>query len=290
MQNSLQSLRLTLLNIDRVKLDSTWDYDNVISPFTRIYYITEGNAKVYHNNQQFNLKPGYIYLIPSYTYSRYKCDRYHEQYYISLFEEMKNGLSIYNFKHFRYEIEANEIDLYYFKRLLEINPSRALVKYDPEVYDNIPSLQNFIKKNELLSTDAYIETQGILSILLSRFIEDYKFSKSKIGLKNNLSDVLSYVNENIHKNLTVEKMASYCHLNSDYFSRVFYENFGMRPNKYIQSKRIERAQLLLLTTNNSLKEIAEKIGIESLSHFSKTFKNITGKTPGSFRKEQMNVN
>ena len=289
MQNSLQSLRLTLLNIDRVKLDSTWDYDNVISPFTRIYYITEGNAKVYHNNQQFNLKPGYIYLIPSYTYSRYKCDRYHEQYYISLFEEMKNGLSIYNFKHFRYEIEANEIDLYYFKRLLEINPSRALVKYDPEVYDNIPSLQNFIKKNELLSTDAYIETQGILSILLSRFIEDYKFSKSKIGLKNNLSDVLSYVNENIHKNLTVEKMASYCHLNSDYFSRVFYENFGMRPNKYIQSKRIERAQLLLLTTNNSLKEIAEKIGIESLSHFSKTFKNITGKTPGSFRKEQMNV-
>ena len=75
--------------------------------------------------------------------------------------------------------------------------------------------------------------------------------------------VLNYIHENLHENLTVNQLADYCHLNTDYFSRVFNENFGMRPNKYIQSKRIERAQLLLLSTNNSLKQIAEKVGLDN---------------------------
>jgi AraC-like DNA-binding protein len=60
----------------------------------------------------------------------------------------------------------------------------------------------------------------------------------------------------------------------------------MRPNKYIQSKRIERAQLLLLSTNNSLKQIAEKVGLENVSYFTRIFKSHTGKTPGAFREGQ----
>ena len=90
----LQSLRLTLLNTGYAKLNSSWNFDNVISPFTRMYYITKGSAKLYHNNQVFNLKPHYIYLVPSYTYARYVCDDYHEQYYISFLKDINNGLSI----------------------------------------------------------------------------------------------------------------------------------------------------------------------------------------------------
>ncbi|MDX1758278.1 MAG: helix-turn-helix domain-containing protein, partial [Arenibacter algicola] len=70
-------------------------------------------------------------------------------------------------------------------------------------------------------------------------------------------------------------------------SRVFNESFGMRPNKYIQSKRIERAQLLLLSTNNSLKQIAEKVGLENLSYFNRIFKSHTGVSPGIFREERL---
>lgn len=99
--------------------------------------------------------------------------------------------------------------------------------------------------------------------------------------------VLNHIHENLHKNLTVKQLADFCHLNTDYFSRVFNENFGMRPNKYIQSKRIERAQLLLHSTNKSIKQIAEKVGLENLSYFTRIFKNHTGKTPGIFREEKL---
>jgi len=60
MQKVLQSLQISLLNIGYAHLDAHWDYDNVISPFSRLYYITKGSALVYHNNKEFELKPGFI--------------------------------------------------------------------------------------------------------------------------------------------------------------------------------------------------------------------------------------
>ncbi|RAJ08079.1 helix-turn-helix domain-containing protein [Arenibacter echinorum] len=287
MSKILQSLKLALLNVGYAKLGPLWDYDDVISPFIRLYYITEGSAMVYHSNEAIELKPEHIYIIPSYTFGRYKCDEYHEQYYISCLEEIKNGYSIFNFSSFIYESKANAMDLYYFKRLLELNPNRQLENNNPKVYDNRPTLMDFEKRNEELSPSAYMETHAILEILISRFIKDMNSQSTKSNVKKEFGMVLNYIHENLHENLTVKQLADFCHLNTDYFSRVFHENFGMRPNKYIQSKRIERAQLLLLSTNNSLKQIAEKVGLENLSYFNRIFKSHTGVTPGIFREERL---
>jgi len=290
MKKVLQSLNLSLLNVGYAQLDHSWNYDNVISPFARIYYITKGAAKVYHNGLEFTLKPNHLYLIPSYTYSRYKCDTYHEQYYISVLEEIKNGVSIFNETSFMYEIKGQPSDLSCFKRLLAINPNRALVDDDPEIYDNRPTLLDFRKKNESLSSSEYLETTGLLQIIFSRFIKEQKKTDPKLSnTSNDLSQVLGYIDENLHNTITIEELASFCHLSPDYFSRKFNQKFGMRPNLYMQSKRIERAQLLLLTTNDSLKKIAEKVGLENLSYFSRIFKKHSGKTPGVFRKTQINV-
>ncbi|GBF21982.1 AraC-like DNA-binding protein [Arenibacter algicola] len=287
MSKILQSLKLALLNVGYAKLGPLWDYDDVISPFIRLYYITEGSAMVYHSNEAIELKPGHIYIIPSYTFGRYKCDEYHEQYYISCLEEIKNGYSIFNFSSFIFESKANPMDLYYFKRLLELNPNRQLENNNPKVYDNRPTLMDFEKRNEELSPSAYMETHAILEILISRFIKDMNTQSTKSNVKKEFGMVLNYIHENLHENLTVKQLADFCHLNTDYFSRVFNESFGMRPNKYIQSKRIERAQLLLLSTNNSLKQIAEKVGLENLSYFNRIFKSHTGVTPGIFREERL---
>jgi AraC-like DNA-binding protein len=288
MKNHLMSLKINLLNIGYAELDNTWDFDNVISPFSRLYLITKGSAHVYHNKQKFNFKPGHMYLIPSYTYSRYKCDLYHEQYYISFVEEVGNGLSSYNLEDFNYETKATYLDELYFKRLLEINPNRRIINNNPKIYDNQPALYNFNKNNELLTANNYIETQGILKVLFSRFINNNPSSVKKIN-KSNFKNVQIYISEHLHENLTVEKLANISNLSKDYFSRTFHEKFGIPPNKYIQYKRIERAQLLLLTTFDSLKQISEKVGLENTSYFSRIFKKATGKTPSHFRKEQLNV-
>lgn len=284
MYGYLKSLKLNLLNIGLVNLDASWDYDNIISPFVRMYLITSGTAHVYHNDKKFILKPGFMYLIPSYTYSRYKCDLQHEQLYMSFLEEVGNGLSIFDFNNFIYQRKTNKLDEYYFRRLLEINPDRSLLVDSVEEYESYSTFLE-LKKREA-DSNVYIETHGLLKILLSKFmVDDVVISENRS--RGDMNKVHTYLLENLHENLTVEKLAAYSHLSKDHFSRSFYEKFQMRPNLFIQTKRIERAQLLLLTTNYSLEDISEKVGFENFSYFSRVFKKLTSKTPAYYRKEQL---
>ncbi|MFY0654208.1 MAG: helix-turn-helix transcriptional regulator [Cyclobacteriaceae bacterium] len=290
MHKSLKQLTLSLINIGHTSLNKSWNYDNVISPFTRMYYIDGGEAKVYHHNQVFDLKPGFLYLIPSFTYSRYKCDDFMSQYYISFFEELGEGLSIYNLKAFQYEVQATQQDINNFKRLLEINPNRALVNDDPKVYDNHPTLTSYEGKNEAMSSSAFLESNGLLLALFSRFILEQNVTNSNDSITaQRIMDSIQFINENIKFELTVEYLANQFHMNVDYFSRAFKEQLGIRPVNYIQTKRIERAQLLLSTTTDTIPEVASKIGLSNLSYFSRLFKKQTGKSPGEFRKQRWDM-
>jgi AraC-like DNA-binding protein len=285
----LQSLRLTLLNIGYAKLNSSWDFDNVVSPFTRMYYITTGNAKLYHNKRMFTLKPGYMYIVPSYCYAKYSCDHYHEQFYISFLEEVSNGISIYSLKEFIYEIEADERDRGYFEQLLAINTNRGIKNSDPKTYDNKLTLQDFITQNETLTTKSFLETQGLLTILFSKFITNYKLKSDINAADYKMQKIINYINNNLHESITVAELATMCNYSPDHFSKLFNQLYGSGPNKFIQEKRIERSQLLLLTTNDSLQEIAVKVGLDNISYFSRLFKKHTGKTPAYFRKEQVYI-
>ncbi|MEP2238670.1 MAG: AraC family transcriptional regulator [Maribacter sp.] len=283
----LQSLKISLLHTGYAKLGTEWNFDNVISPFTRLFYVTKGSATVFHSGKTYTLKEGHMYLIPSYIYNTYRCENYHEQFYISFFEEIRTGLSIYNLRSFNYEATLKEGDHVLFERLTSMYPKRNIINSDPKAYSHKPQeLLQFNKKNAQMNTQRYLETQGILTVLLSRFIENEPANNSSIATSSRLDNVLFYIAEHLDKGIEVQDLARRYHMSTDHFSRLFLQQFKMRPLKYIQTKRIERAQLLLLTTNHSLEEIAHKIGMENFSYFSRTFKKITGTSPGKYRKNQ----
>ncbi len=286
----LDSLQLTLLNAGRVNLDHRWDYDNVISPFSRLYLVTAGEAKVYHHQQLFTLKPGFLYLIPSYTYSRYQCQTFHTQYYLSFLESCGEGLSSYDLLNFEYETPAFAGDQALLDRLLVLNPGRILYNDDPEIYDNLPTLKSFERQNRGLSPSNFAETQGILRILFSRFIRSpRKAIAQQTNARNYIAESVRFIRLNLTQNLTVASLAERIHLNPDYFSRLFKAGVGMRPARFIQLSRVERAQLLLQTTHYSLDEIAAKVGFSHRSYFTRQFKSFTGQTPAAYRKSRIVV-
>lgn len=290
MNKSLQALRITLLNIDHIHLDKSWNYDNVISPFSRLYYIKSGSARVYHHNQVFELKAGWLYLIPSFTYSRYKCDHEMEQLYVHFLEEVGAGLSIYNLRDFEYQVKADSLIGQLMERLLLLNPNRSLLKEDPKIYDNRHTLNFMEARNNTVPAHYYLETSGILKILMAQFIKDKGAGISTSAYKGNkITDTLYYISEHLHKELTVQQLAERCHVNPDYFSRLFKEQTGIRPLQFLQNKRIERAQILLSTTDDSLQEIADKVGLPNISYFSRLFTKLTKKTAGAYRKEHWSV-
>lgn len=141
--------------------------------------------------------------------------------------------------------------------------------------------------NESLSPARFIETQGIITALLSLFINPGTATRNTKPEK--ITDTLYFISEHLNKSLTIEQIAERCHLHPDYFSRLFKEHTGSRPLQYIQNKRIERAQLLLTTTNYSLQQIADMIGLPNISYFNRLFMRYTKKTPAVYRKESWRI-
>ena len=287
MNNLLPFLKLSMLHTGVAKLNETWRFSNVISPFVRLFLVTKGEAEASYGGKTFKLKPGYMYLIPSFTYNDYQCKDFHEQYYTGFFEEIKLGMSIFNTKKCKYEVKANVTDYDFFERLLVLNPNKAVLDNNPITHINskLPNYKS--SKDAYLNYD--IETQGILAILLSRFVENAAVLDDKGTFKGDLNRVLIYIAKHLNEELTVATLADYCKLSPDHFTKSFYSKFNVNPSKYIQLKRVERAQFLLLTTKDSLEQVAEKVGVKSLSYFSKNFKEIVGLSPAKFRKEQLNL-
>jgi two component transcriptional regulator, AraC family len=102
--------------------------------------------------------------------------------------------------------------------------------------------------------------------------------------KNTLiSDAIDYINRNFNRNIDLESVSEYIHLNPQYFSRYFKSHIGMTFIDYITKLRIKRAKELLIKTDKSIKEISLEIGYTDAAYFSKVFSKHEGISPYKYR-------
>jgi len=85
--------------------------------------------------------------------------------------------------------------------------------------------------------------------------------------------------------LDVPALARIAHVSEAHFSRIFRATFGETPHRYLQRRRVERAMFLLRETDLSATDICFKVGFESPGTFSRTFRDIVGRSPRAYRKE-----
>jgi AraC-like DNA-binding protein len=74
-----------------------------------------------------------------------------------------------------------------------------------------------------------------------------------------------------------------------HFARSFKRAFGLPPHRYLLSRRIERATAQLRDTTLPITEIAMQVGWESLGTFGRTYRDVTGESPGSARTQGNSV-
>jgi len=275
---------LRILNIAYSELDQKWNYKNICSPFYRMYYIFDGEGFITHKGITYKLTPGKLILIPSFTNSSYSCNESLSLIYVIFTNQLYNEMIIYNFHDRIFEVKAQPLDKGLFERLLFLNPKMELLDNDPQKYDNWHYLDKNRNSESKKSFQERLESQGILLQLFSRF----KISKNDdLNLKNStiskIFPAIQYINNNLEESLSVEKLAHEICLSPDYFSRLFLELTKSRPIEFIQRKRIEKAQLLLVTTKHSLDVIAELSGLNNASYLSRLFKRYTGMSPGKYR-------
>src|SRR5258706_4212079 len=81
----------------------------------------------------------------------------------------------------------------------------------------------------------------------------------------------------------VRRLARVSCVSEAHFARSFKEAFGVPPHRYLLTRRLERAQALLRDTDLSITEIAFQTGWNSLGTFRRTFRDVTGESPGELR-------
>ncbi len=278
-----ESLTFHLRNTALLSFESDSDYQDIISPFTRIYLINEGTGLLIIGNHKIPLEAGYLYLIPSFTSCTYHFGAGLSHYYIHLSIDQPNGLSPYSLYSIRNKTEAIELDFKLFQRIVQINPDLQLPHHHPNVYQTKLWLT---KKVTFQSSSQHLETIGILKQLFSRFLESGETQTINSMLKYNIQPLLIHIQNNLEHDIHVKELAGMACLSKDHFSKVFKTITGLAPCDYIIRKRIERAQFLLLTSELSHKEIIEQTGFKSTSYFSRIFKKITTYTPDRYRKQR----
>jgi AraC-like DNA-binding protein len=96
---------------------------------------------------------------------------------------------------------------------------------------------------------------------------------------------IDYIRDNYGAIKSVQEISQSIGLSHEYFRKMFKKKQGHRINEYLVNYRINKACDLILKTNMNINEVMDKVGINDLSYFTKTFKKITKLSPTKFRQK-----
>lgn len=278
----IESLNFQMLNVGHARHDGDWNWKNVLSPFARIYLVTEGRAKLYLPDRTVELRPGQMYMIPAHTQHSCECAGKFSHFYLHFYEGFKKETDIFDFYDFPVSVEAEPLDYALFENMCSHHPETKLPASDPQLYDYMGKFIDYVHRYNELSLDKKMELRGSILLLFSHFVMR---STPRIWTRDNrLVEVLNYIHNNICETINIDALASIACVTKSHFIRLFVKTIGIPPLHYINRKKIDRAELLLVTEDLTIKEIAYDLGYSDHSYFIRLFKKMTGVTPMAYRR------
>jgi AraC family transcriptional regulator len=98
-----------------------------------------------------------------------------------------------------------------------------------------------------------------------------------------LGTVAEVVDAGVADVLSLDALAATVHLSPFHFARAFKASVGITPWAFVTARRMDRARLLLRTTDAPVEAVASEVGFTNLSHFRRLFAAHTGCTPARYR-------
>ncbi len=99
-----------------------------------------------------------------------------------------------------------------------------------------------------------------------------------------IQQCLNYIEANLGEKPLLAQLARRMGYTEYYLSRKFKAEVGCGINDYLKAARVERAKVLLTTTEDSIQEIADALGFCSRSYFSVNFGQVAGCSPAEYRR------
>jgi AraC-like DNA-binding protein len=260
-----------------------WESTGMSFPYWRIYWNANKGGFITYKDRTYELTPDKIFLIspntPFSTYINKPPD--HKSGYVleggridnSLPVEklIEKGYVLHLFSHFNIGMPYDYIE-----------PDIFVFDVNEHIEKKINDITNYLKK-EVERFDFYtsLVIHSLISDLLSLIPSE---QWNLISGDSRILNVLHYIEMNIDGNLTNKELASKTNLAINAFTRLFREETGISPQRFVKNRRIDKACMMLHHSDLTIDEIASLTGFADRYHFSRIFKSITGYSPANYRK------
>ena len=223
------------------------------------FLLLEGNVMLFIDDDFYIVRAGQLAFLPKNKTRRYTC--------------MTKEIKLYTM---RFSAEASGINLMRGLGLSEHN--------------HVVTLDNVDEVTKLFENSAYVELNkdpiynvvwagNILSI-----IKIFAFASKKHYVEDARFDsVVNYMKTHINESLTLEDLSGKVHMQPTYFCRRFHKVYGISPVAYNTTIRVYKAMELLINSDLNHENIAEILGINDVSYFSKWFKKNCGLSPSEYK-------
>jgi AraC family transcriptional regulator len=101
-----------------------------------------------------------------------------------------------------------------------------------------------------------------------------------------IARVRAFIDKNLDRTIGTKDLSAVVRRSTAYFARSFKHTFGEPPHAYVMKRRLEKACHLMMTSSESMSQIALSVGFSDQSHLCKRFKQAFGESPSNWRRER----
>ena len=259
-RNQQLTSHLNRLNIDILDHgyfvgNRQWNQFNVISPFTRVYYMIADSGWLETADGRIDLLPGFMYLIPSNTRVDLRTDNRIEKFYFHINISYDN-MDILDNIHQCFTLPLASELLHELLEAFHRGGIGGLIAFKSIAYRTL---------------DAF--WQGSLPDLSGR-----------LELASRYQELFAYVENNLSAGLSAPVICTAIGRSYESCRRQFRVDNGITLHQFLHDRIIRQAALLLLMTDQSIKEIAARLGFQDEFYFSRLFKQKMEYSPREYRR------
>lgn len=239
--------------------DSDYEVDRISYNSFLLVYVIRGSGYVVNRGSELSVPAGSIFLLNCYTPHRYGTREGWEILWVHFDGVMARA---------------------YFDAIAQGQDSVALTPPDPyTARRNLEKIYNMYHEKGKAS-------EPIANKYITNALTDFLTHSAAAPTRSASvsEDLLTYITENLHLQLTLEELARRAALSPFYFTRQFKKETGYTPHQYLILTRVNAAKFHLKTTTMPIKEIAYRCGFSNEADFCTTFKRLEGVTPTAYRK------
>lgn len=281
MKTELESVNISVLNIGQACIRHSWGGRDLSSPFARLYYVRNGKATLFLPKEEVEMKPGYMYLVPQFMPHSYVCEPGFEFYYMFVYERYGEGIDLFDMYSFPLEVKANEAAELLFQNYCNLYPQLSLPYQSAEDFNSHPAYRDYAVRYARMERYEKMQLQGLVWIVTSYFMKHA--SKSMDEMDERIRKVMRHVKANVEKEFTLEELSAIACVTKAHLGRLFRETLGTSPIQFVIRTKIQCAQRMLMTTNQSIRSISAEVGFADVSYFIRLFRRNIGFTPQDYR-------